>query len=251
MLKKLLPSVVAQEALDWVLSLDVSVDDIPQQLALDLAAAEIAVAETEARALAASMAVEMLKGIASAISTGEIPARFQRGDSRGLIAEGLRRYDPRVAFQAGLRSAYSAGRYERGMRSEVLTHFVYRTMQDDRVRPEHALLDGVALPKTDPFWQTHTPPLGWNCRCLTYAVDQKGIDKLEAAGVPVQISAPEEEQRTFVSKLTGEEQILPASIEPGWDFNPASEPQRLADLLRDRLDVALDAVAVRAVPPAG
>ena len=249
MAQKLLPSVVAQEALGWVLKLgDVTEADVPHQLALDLSAAEIATAETEARVLAAGMAVEMLKGIADAIRTGEIPERFARSDSQGLIAEGLSKYDPRIAFQAGLRSAYSAGRYERGMRSDQITHFVYRTMQDERVREEHQLLDGVALPKDDPFWKDHTPPLGWNCRCLTYSTAEAGISKLEDAGLPVQREAPDEGTHTYINKLTGEETTLPASIEPGWDFNPSLESERLAAMLHDRLDVALDAVAARAVP---
>lgn len=39
----------------------------------------------------------------------------------------------------------------------------YRTAGDDKVRPEHAALDGVTLPMTDPFWEEYFPPNGWNC----------------------------------------------------------------------------------------
>ena len=39
----------------------------------------------------------------------------------------------------------------------------YRTQKDDRVRPEHAALDGVTLPMSDPFWESYYPPNGWNC----------------------------------------------------------------------------------------
>lgn len=41
----------------------------------------------------------------------------------------------------------------------------YRTTGDDRVREEHAALDGVTLPSSDPFWNSYLPPNGWNCRC--------------------------------------------------------------------------------------
>lgn len=41
----------------------------------------------------------------------------------------------------------------------------YRTQKDGSVRPEHAALDGVTLPPSDPFWQDFYPPNGWNCRC--------------------------------------------------------------------------------------
>ncbi len=46
----------------------------------------------------------------------------------------------------------------------------YRTAQDDRVRPEHADLEGVTLPIDDPFWADYYPPNGWNCRCTVVQV---------------------------------------------------------------------------------
>ncbi len=41
----------------------------------------------------------------------------------------------------------------------------YRTAGDERVRSEHAALDNVTLPPSDPFWRDYLPPNGWNCRC--------------------------------------------------------------------------------------
>lgn len=46
----------------------------------------------------------------------------------------------------------------------------YRTANDDRVRPEHAELEGVTLPIDDPFWAEFYPPNGWNCRCTVVQV---------------------------------------------------------------------------------
>lgn len=39
----------------------------------------------------------------------------------------------------------------------------YRTAHDDKVRPEHAALDRITLPMSDPFWESYYPPNGWNC----------------------------------------------------------------------------------------
>ena len=46
----------------------------------------------------------------------------------------------------------------------------YRTAGDDRVREEHALLNGTTLPASDPFWDRFLPPNGWNCRCTVVQV---------------------------------------------------------------------------------
>lgn len=54
------------------------------------------------------------------------------------------------------------------------TYLQYRTALDDRVRAEHAALEGVTLPLDDPFWDTAFPPNGWNCRCHVIPVPQEG-----------------------------------------------------------------------------
>ena len=46
----------------------------------------------------------------------------------------------------------------------------YRTAQDESVREEHALMDGITLPPSDPFWDKYYPPNGWGCRCTAVQV---------------------------------------------------------------------------------
>lgn len=46
----------------------------------------------------------------------------------------------------------------------------YRTAQDDRVREDHRMLDGITLPMSDPFWDKYYPPNGWGCRCTAVQV---------------------------------------------------------------------------------
>lgn len=46
----------------------------------------------------------------------------------------------------------------------------YRTAGDNRVRAEHDALRDITLPKSDPFWNSYTPPNGWNCRCTVVEV---------------------------------------------------------------------------------
>src|SRR5690606_26886793 len=52
---------------------------------------------------------------------------------------------------------------------ESFPYWEYRTVGDDRVRRDHADLDGLILPANDPLWQKIYPPNGWNCRCYVVA----------------------------------------------------------------------------------
>ena len=67
-------------------------------------------------------------------------------------------------------SAEMAARWEGFMRDGDRYNLQYRTQKDDKVRPEHAALDRVTLPPSDPFWEEFYPPNGWNCRCTVVQV---------------------------------------------------------------------------------
>ncbi len=67
-------------------------------------------------------------------------------------------------------SAEMAARWEGFMQDGDRYNLQYRTQKDDKVRPEHAALDGVTLPPSDPFWAEFYPPNGWNCRCTVVQV---------------------------------------------------------------------------------
>jgi len=45
---------------------------------------------------------------------------------------------------------------------ETLT---FQTAEDDRVRPEHAMLDGMTVDIDDPILNVYFTPLDWGCRC--------------------------------------------------------------------------------------
>ena len=67
-------------------------------------------------------------------------------------------------------SAVMAAKWEGFMQDGDRYNLQYRTQHDKKVRPEHAALDRVTLPITDPFWQEYYPPNGWNCRCTVVQV---------------------------------------------------------------------------------
>ena len=67
-------------------------------------------------------------------------------------------------------SAEMAAKWEQFAEDGDRYNLQYRTAGDDKVRPEHAALNGVTLPMTDPFWESYYPPNGWGCRCTVVQV---------------------------------------------------------------------------------
>lgn len=67
-------------------------------------------------------------------------------------------------------SAEMAAKWERISEDGDRCNLQYRTAGDGKVRPEHAALNGVTLPPSDPFWEEYYPPNGWNCRCTVVQV---------------------------------------------------------------------------------
>ena len=67
-------------------------------------------------------------------------------------------------------SAEMAAKWERFSEDGDRYNLQYRTANDSKARPEHAALNGVTLPPSDPFWEEYYPPNGWNCRCTVVQV---------------------------------------------------------------------------------
>ena len=114
--------------------------------------------------------------IADSVAEGIHPVAAARQARRKLAEKGL---DPGSAhrmetvFRTQTLQAYSGARWKQYQDPDVasfLWGFEYATVGDDRVRPEHFLLDGVRAAKDDPVWSTAWPPNGWNCRCTTIEI---------------------------------------------------------------------------------
>lgn len=57
----------------------------------------------------------------------------------------------------------------------------YLSSEDNRVRPTHAALDKKILPANHPFWQNHTPPWEFNCRCDCVPMTAEEVGDIAAA----------------------------------------------------------------------
>ncbi|GIZ15293.1 ADP-ribosyltransferase [Capnocytophaga catalasegens] len=73
-------------------------------------------------------------------------------------------------YEFAVQSAQSVERWQTFSDDAERYWLEYRTAGDERVRADHDALRGVCLPKTDPFWESYYPPLGWRCRCTVVQV---------------------------------------------------------------------------------
>lgn len=128
----------------------------------------------------------------------------------------------RLIFDVNMRQSHAAGRWQRVMRGRM-PYIVYRTMRDERVRASHKPWDNVVLPREHPWWDTHTPPCGWRCRCSFFAVDEAGLARLRTSApkdAPVKTEPPPTQWVEFRNRSTGQVERVPRGIDPGFAYNP-------------------------------
>ena len=76
--------------------------------------------------------------------------------------------------------AFEAANWRVAQEDEDTTHLQYLATEDSHVRESHLALNGIILPKDDPFWDTHTPPWDWGCRCRIRPMNPDMVDEAKA-----------------------------------------------------------------------
>lgn len=128
-------------------------------------------------------------------------------------------------FRTETQKAYSAGRWqfnEQDAIQEILVSYMYVTVGDDRVRPEHEGLDGVVLPKDDPRWDEIFPPNGFSCRCAAIEV----FDDREPVPPPAEFTTTTETGREITVKPGADKGF---QVNFGKTVRPPIEEGRTAD----------------------
>ncbi len=129
---------------------------------------------------------------AISIIDAEIALSIEEGEH---VAEGVKRlskafnkagvapkslHQLEAIFRTRTQVAYNAGKWTADQDpaiQEILWGYEYVTVGDDRVRDEHAALDGLKAVKNDPIWSVIFPPNGWNCRCQTISIFDEDNEK--------------------------------------------------------------------------
>ncbi len=110
--------------------------------------------------------------LAQVVRDGGTPKDFETAINKITSEAGVEKINAftlDTAFQTAVQRAYSLGRYEQLTEPTtvaVLPYWQYITVGDDRVRPEHAVIDYFVARAEDPVWQKIYPPNGFNCRCI-------------------------------------------------------------------------------------
>lgn len=84
--------------------------------------------------------------------------------------------------------------------TDLFPYRQYQTAQDGRVRSSHAALNGIVLPADSKFWDRHTPPWEYGCRC-----DVRGITAEEADEIRAADAGKDEEKRRVLEGPTKEQ----------------------------------------------
>lgn len=152
----------------------------------------------------------------------------------------------RTIFNSNMRAARAAGQWQRIQRSKrALPFILYVQSVSLNPRSEHLGWVGTILPVDDPFWRTHFPPNGWECKCAVRSVTAREAKSL---GYDPDVPGPQIVWRKFVNRRTGEVMQLPEGIDRGWQTNSGlSRAKGLTNMLAEDLRKAGPEIAARQV----
>jgi SPP1 gp7 family putative phage head morphogenesis protein len=120
-------------------------------------------------------------------------------------------------FRTNMQAAYAAGAWQEiQAQKEIAPFLMYDAIDDDRTRPMHAAWDKRTLAVDHPWWSTHYPPNGFNCRC---GVIQLSKDELDAMGITPSLDPPKDGTFNWINPRTGDELAIPNGLDPGFVNN--------------------------------
>lgn len=202
--------------------------------------AEFQALSKEARNLAANVSgvqkldilQTIIDSLVQSVSRGETIKDFAQQIDDTFSRAGLDPLSPwrlETIFRTSVQSAYGRGRWEQGTDPEIsdeIWGWRYVSVGDDRVREEHAALDGKVFKtgEADEFF----PPWDFNCRCTN-----EWISKLEAEELGLEESSaiPDEVVEAAVSSEFASPALTPPEYRPDLSgYHPALQ----AEFLRDR-----------------
>lgn len=199
--------------------------NLPTKAYTDLWEGMHAPAFVVAGATQATLLADLRQAVDRALSEGTTIADFRKAFDatvarHGWDYNGGRNWRTRVIFDTNLRMAYNAGKWEQAHQAKRQRPYLrYVAIMDSQTRPEHRAWHNTVLPVDHPFWQTHHPPNGWNCRCTVQSLASRDLKTLDLK-VSDEAPAIEMEQRQVNTPAGRFTAMAPKGVDTGFGYNP-------------------------------
>ncbi|MFZ5427710.1 MAG: phage minor head protein [Thermodesulfobacteriota bacterium] len=241
-------------------------------------------AHAQAFTVAKAAQLDILKDIREAVQTalkeGKTEAWFQKHLAPKLKEKGWwgkqAMVDPRTGeerrvqlgsparlkliYRQNMQTAFMAGRYKQMLENaDARPFWQYVAILDGRTRPSHKILNGRTFRYDDPFWSSHYPPNGFNCRCRVRALSdtrleaegvtpESGVGNMVTEEVAILDRATGQETRRTVTGYKVPETGYTMFTDVGFSANPGASwiGQSLDDIVR-RIEAAPPEIARQAV----
>lgn len=200
---------------------------LPQEVWLDLVREIDAAANDRAAGMTDSMVESILDAITRGLEDGTGPAEFRKEFDAISIAQGWKGgneegWRSNLTFRVQTSLAMAAGRWTQIQRLKKTRPWLrYVTAGDPRVRDAHRAWHNVILPVDHPWWKTHFPPNGFNCRCHVQSLNDRDLVRY---GLTPSADAPEVIMAERFVKVDGVRKrvMVPEGIDPGFAYNPGA-----------------------------
>lgn len=127
-------------------------------------------------------------GMEEALKNGETLEGFKKRIAEAIKTQGWHDYRVENIFRTNMQTAYAAGRYKKMQAvKKSRPYWQYMAIMDRRVRPSHAILNGMVYPADHEFWKTNYPPNGFRCRCGVRSLSARQVKRM---GLEVQEEMP-------------------------------------------------------------
>ncbi|MDR1659789.1 MAG: minor capsid protein [Desulfovibrio sp.] len=152
-----------------------------------------------------------------ALENGETLKDFQARIADVIHSQGWQGWRVENIFRTNLQAAYMAGRWAKMEQvKKIRPYRQYFTVGDDRVRPSHAILNGMVYPADHEFWDVNQPPNGFRCRCGVRSLSARQVER---QGLTVQTEMPGDSMLTD-PKTGMEVHVANPGADFGWRNNP-------------------------------
>lgn len=177
-----------------------------------------------AGAVKSEMVCDFHGAITRAVEEGRTLADFRK-DFDSIVAKhgwsyrGKRGWRTATIYNTNMRMANNAASWKRMTDPDVMKarpYVMYIGGLSSHPRKEHLAWNGIVLPLTDPWWDTHWPINAYGCKCKTRSLS---LREMERDGIKPS-KRPVDKTYKWKHPATGRVHEIPEGIDPGFDHNP-------------------------------